>query len=375
MEFTKYSVHKIGELPATNTNEKNSGVAGAFSGIINNKLIIAGGANFMDKKPWEGGTKTIHDKIYAFELKNDTLSTINISVPLPEPLAYGASISMKDGILCIGGNSMIECSSKVFLIKWDETANDIIINNFPELPVPLNFSTAVLMDEVVYVIGGSTSPTGAETENYFFRLDLSKSNTPDFVWEKLPPYPGISRVLCVSVAQSNETRKCIYLFSGRNVSNPDKPVVLNDGLIYDPVLKKWDVVPMPSSSNFPVMAGSAFPSGINNIVFAGGVADSTFLKEQYLKIEIADAIKSKNVQKSDSLKSELIMFYNEHKGFSQKILIYNTLSNTISAAGNFNTFCPVTTCAISFKDGAIVASGEIKPGIRTPDIFIIKPSL
>jgi len=375
MEFTKYSVHKIGELPTSYSNVKNPGVAGAFSGLINNKLIIAGGANFMDKKPWEGGTKTIHDKIYAFELKNDTIKTISLSVPLPEPLAYGASISMKEGLLCIGGNSMTECSSKVFLIKWDETANDIIVKHFPELPVPLSFSTAVLIDEVVYVIGGSTSPSGAESENYFFRLDLSKSNTPDFVWDKLPPYPGISRVLCVSVAQSNKTRKCIYLFSGRNVSNPDKPVVLNDGLIYDPVLKKWDAVPTLSSSNFPVMAGSAFPSESSNIVFLGGVTDSIFLKEQYLKIEIADAIKSKNVQKTDSLKSELIMFYNEHKGFSQKIMIYNTLSNTISAAGNFNTFCPVTTCAISYKDGAIVASGEIKPGIRTPDIFIIEPSL
>ena len=371
-ELTKYSAKKIGELPAKCINEKNPGVAGAFSGIINDKLIIAGGANFMDKKPWEGGTKTYHDKIYAFELKNDSLKTIDLTVTLPEPLAYGASISMKEGILCIGGNGPVECSSKVYLIKWDEAANDIIINYFPELPAPLSFSTAVMIDEVVYVTGGSSSPGGVETQNYFFMLDLSKRNTPEFEWEKLPPYPGISRILSVSVAQSNETRKCIYLFSGRNISNTDKPVVLNDGLIYDPVSKKWDTIPMPYSLNFPVMAGSAFPSGKNNIVFIGGVADTIFLKELHLKIDIADAIQRENELKSDSLKVELNRFYNEHQGFSSKILIYNTRSNTISTAGNFNTFCPVTTSAIPYMDGAIVASGEIKPGIRTPDIFIIK---
>jgi len=98
------------------------------------------------------------------------------------------------------------------------------------------------------------------------------------------------------------------------------------------------------------------------------------LKEQQLKLELSDAINQQNNSKTDTLKSELIGFYNKHKGFSQKILIYNTVSNTIIPGGNFNTLCPVTTAAIPFKDGAIIASGEITPGVRTADIFSINSS-
>ena len=375
MEINEFMVHKIGELPRSEPNLSNPGVAGAFSGIINNKLIIAGGANFPDKMPWEGGAKVIHDKIDVFEIIDDKLKTIGTSVNLAEPLAYGSSVSLTDGVLCIGGNNPENTSSKVFLIKWNAEANDIFIQPFPELPDPLCYSAAVLSENVVYVIGGASSQNGTTQKNYFYGLDLSKKNTSVFGWEKLSPYPGIARTFGVAAAQSNGKRKCIYLFSGRNTNNPDNPVVFNDGLVYDPTDRQWNRIPQNSASGFHVMAGSAFSDGKNSIVFAGGVSDSIFLKEQRLKFEMADAVTRKNKIRTDLLKNELLLFYTEHKGFSQKILIYNTVSNTIKSGGSFNTFCPVTTNAIPFKEGAIIAGGEITPGVRTPDIFSIRSSL
>ncbi len=44
------------------------GFAGAFAGISHGTLLVAGGANFPDKKPWEGGQKVWHDNVYALEL-------------------------------------------------------------------------------------------------------------------------------------------------------------------------------------------------------------------------------------------------------------------------------------------------------------------
>ena len=279
----KFSVKKIGELPASVFKEKNGGVAGAFSGIIPNKLIIAGGTNFPDKKPWEGGTKIFFDKIYLFEIVKDTLQPINQSVLLPEPLAYGASVSLPEGVLCIGGNGPTQCSSKVFLIRWSETDQKLIVDAYPELPVSLSFTTAVLSDNNIYVTGGSATPDALDNQKYFFRLSLSKINTPLFKWEKLPPYPGLSRMFCVSVAQSNGVRECVYLFSGRNLCSPDKPVVMNDGLVYDPVLQKWDNVRTDSPASFPVMAGTAFHYGSDNIVFVGGAQTQHFTKNINLK--------------------------------------------------------------------------------------------
>lgn len=367
-----FTSKKIGELPPSVLTEKNKGVAGAFSGIVHDKLIVAGGTYFPDKKPWEGGIKIYEDKIYAFALRKDTVLSVPVAAKLPEPVAYGASITLPDGILCIGGNGPVKCTSKVFLIKWNEQTGNPDIELYPELPVPLSYSTATLLNNVIYLTGGSAAADGKETNNYFFRLDLSLRDKSEFAWEKLPPYPGIARILSVSAAQSNGTRDCLYLFSGRNVSNPEKPVVLKDGLVYDPVAQKWEQVQADSPGAFQVMAGNAFPYGTDKIVFIGGAPDSTFLKEQSLKNELALSTTNQTIEKSERIKATLLGYYNGHPGFSSGILVYNTLTKCITPAGTFPAFCPVTTHAIPYEKGAIIACGEIKPALRTPEIFNIQ---
>ena len=49
------------------------GLAGAFSGCIGDFLFIAGGANFPDTTPWNGGTKTWWNTLYYKNL-NDASS-------------------------------------------------------------------------------------------------------------------------------------------------------------------------------------------------------------------------------------------------------------------------------------------------------------
>ena len=363
-----FSAQKIGELPAHALNQKSKGLAGAFSGIVHNKLIVAGGCFFPDKMPWEGGTKIYEDNIYAFILDKDTAQTIPLNSRLPETVAYGASVTLPDGILCIGGNNQDKCTSKVFLMKWDEESAKVVTVDYPDLPVPLSLATAILLDNYVYVAGGSSLPDGKETNNFFYRMDVSKNNMQSSNWEELPPYPGIPRILSVTAVQSNGVRKCLYLFSGRNVTNPDIPVVLNDGLRYDPELRKWDPVESNSEEGFPLMAGSAFPFGSHDIVFVGGVSDSVYMKGQLLTIALG---KATTTLETDRIKTEIIHSNNDHQGFSSHILIYNTVKKTIKQAGTFTGNCPVTTCAIPFRNGAIVACGEIKPGRRTPDIYMI----
>src|SRR5690554_4213129 len=52
------------ELPAI---PDAAGLAGAFSGVSNGALLIAGGANFPGGMPWEGGAKAWHDEIYVLD--------------------------------------------------------------------------------------------------------------------------------------------------------------------------------------------------------------------------------------------------------------------------------------------------------------------
>ena len=43
------------------------GFAGSFAGTTSGALVVAGGANFPDRKPWEGGTKVWSDRVFVLE--------------------------------------------------------------------------------------------------------------------------------------------------------------------------------------------------------------------------------------------------------------------------------------------------------------------
>lgn len=263
----KVNVKIVGELPQLENGAKNQGIAGAFSRIVNDKLIVAGGANFPDALPREGGTKVFYKKGYVFEIGDDTLMSFFEPFDLPDPVAYGCSVSLPEGVLCIGGNDQGKCFSKVYLIGEDENSGALKTTDFPDLPVPLSFASAVVFEDNVYIVGGSSLASGEDSGSYFFKLDLAKRNANNFAWEKLPPFQGPGRIYPVVVVQSNGNQPCIYLFSGRNVPKDGAVKVFDDGMYYDPVTKVWMAIGKNNSLSFPVMAGSAFPYGANDIVF------------------------------------------------------------------------------------------------------------
>ena len=41
------------------------GFAGLFAGVSGGALLVAGGANFPDAKPWEGGKKVWYDTVFV----------------------------------------------------------------------------------------------------------------------------------------------------------------------------------------------------------------------------------------------------------------------------------------------------------------------
>ena len=55
------------ELPASNGQSKSLGFAGPINGVNNNVLVVAGGANFPDGLPWEGGKKYYSNEIFVLQ--------------------------------------------------------------------------------------------------------------------------------------------------------------------------------------------------------------------------------------------------------------------------------------------------------------------
>ena len=102
-------------LPGCAGMPENVGLAGAYSGIVEGKLLVLGGANFPDKYPWEGGTKTWWSTLYSYDLQTGKWTVYDDF--LDRPLAYGVSISLPEGLLCFGGCDRTQCSDNVFLIN------------------------------------------------------------------------------------------------------------------------------------------------------------------------------------------------------------------------------------------------------------------
>ncbi len=370
----QFSVTNFGELPTDLSCKEGPDITGVFSGVYRNYLLIAGGLSPDKENIEQSGTQVFSDRIHVFRIDGDSLHLIDDSRKLPEPIAWGASVSLPDGVLCIGGSSEGTCLRKVFLMKWDDKTKEVSFENFPSLPEPLSFMSAVLLDNRVYVAGGSSSPDGTDTGNYFYQLDLSKQNKPGFMWEKLPAFPGKGRIFALAVAQSNGVRACTYLFGGINVDRSKELTVLRDGLVYDPVLQRWDRVLTGDSIRFTVITGSSFPVGASSIAFVGGGAEKLFYKEQSLKAHMGKAIRDRDTSLISESRRDLINYNIGHPGFSGNILLYNTITGVFSQAGKLETSLSVTSGLGAWQGGIFLSSGKITPVTGTPRLLYVKPA-
>ena len=66
-------------------------------------------------------------------------------------------------------------------------------------------------------------------------------------------------------------------------------------------------------------------------------------------------------------------FVRRHPGFPKRAWAYHTITDTWADAGP-TPACPVTTPAVAFGDGVVLVSGEVRPRVRSPQVWEISPS-
>ena len=160
------------DLPPSDRQKTQLGLAGAFSGASHGVIIVAGGANFPNGMPWDGGNKEWYDEVYVF---NNGKWHVDRRFTLPTGLAYGSSIQLDEGVLCVGGDDGKQKSKQVFLLSWDEEAQRIIKEDYPPLPVPLAYMSGDVVGSTVYITGGISDHSSTK---HFFALNLSKKACP-----------------------------------------------------------------------------------------------------------------------------------------------------------------------------------------------------
>lgn len=349
----------IAELPPFRDQSKSIGVAGPVVGIINNKLIVAGGANFPDKMPWQGGKKIYYNNISIFNKEKEQVFQEKIQNSLTSNIAYAANCITPLGVVYAGGENELGLSDKVYLLQWDEASNNLRQTKLPDLPVETTNGSLVCIDNTIYFLGGETL---TNTTNQFYSLNLIKINLG---WMTLPVLPKPLSNMVV-VAQYLNGQKQIYLMGGRAKQKNGISDFSSDVYSFDIHLKIWD---KKKSLPYPLSAGTGAVFSEKYILLFGGDQGERFNK-------VEQTISNINLEKEQFKKENLISIKNKllesHPGFSNEILLYNTQKNIWLSNGFIPFNASVTTNLVQWGDEIIIPSGEIKAGVRTPRIISAK---
>ena len=339
------------------------GFAGPINGISNDVLIVSGGANFPDKMPWEGGKKSYSKTIHVLEKCKDTF-TWNAAVKseLVEPIAYCGSTSTNLGVVYVGGENENGLSNKAYLLKWNAAKKEVETKSLADFPIAVANISLIHIGNIVYAVGGDEA---TKSSDLFVSLDLNEENPQ---WKTLPNLP-LALANAVVIAQKGKNGTNIYVVGGRTKTATGISDLHNTTFVFDVKKQTWNTAATISdgknTTNFSAGAGVAV--GSNSILIVGGDDGVIFHQIETYLSQIAKA-------KSDEEKAELIAKKNKlvtnHPGFYNGILLYNTLTDEWSKIGELPFLPHVTTPAVLWDKKIILSNGEIKPGIRTPNVML-----
>lgn len=349
------------ELPIADGLEKQVGLAGASSGLSNDVMLIVGGSNFEDGIPWSGGQKKYFNDIYVVQKDGKNFIWAKKTYKLPFNLAYAATVSMPQGLVCIGGENENGISQKVLLLQWNIEKQTIDFHFLPDLPFGITNPSATILENKIFVMGGETK---TETLNSFYQLNINSDNTQ---WQKLPDLP-LALSHSVAVIQS----KNIYLLGGRAKTESGISKLSNKVFRFDPKKNEWKTIKNIADRNIEIpalSAGVGVALGKDKILLIGGDKGNIFSQIEMYNAKI---IQSKDENEKSSLQKEKVAILENHQGFSKDIYEYNIRKNSWTKFGEMPMITPVTTNLVKWGDVIFIPSGEIKPGIRTTNILIGK---
>ena len=347
--FTAYTMaqnsNSIQRLVGFPTEEQgfDKGVSACYCGVINGYLYIAGGCNFPDKPVAEGGKKRFYKAIYAAKLnaEGNRLEWKTVG-QMPQPAAYGVSVTYENSLILVGGNN--ETGGLTTAIRLRPTATGMQQETLPSLPHALDNMAGAVVGHILYVVGGNCE--GVATQKVW-SLDLK--NTAKEGWKEEPSIPGIARVQPIAAALAGDL---LGVWGGFAPKTDSKAAQLAmNGASYNAGCGTWTALPVPTDAlGEEVFTGgaTAIATPQKGVVVVGGVNKDVFLA----------AI--------NKLPEGYLLHEPEWYRFNSRVLCYRDGTWTqllqhpsVARAG----------CALAYWDGWVyVVGGELKPGIRTPEI-------
>ncbi|MBQ9191442.1 MAG: sodium/solute symporter [Bacteroidaceae bacterium] len=412
------------------------GVSGAFAGQLpDGRIVVAGGCNFPDVPAAEGGKKVFYTDIFAIaptdlatpappsaSVSASSPTSTSASSPdtsllgvgggsasaqwqrissLPCALAYGASVTTPEGLVCLGGTSDGQKSEDFAVLLSTDKNGQLQSQNLPILPVSLDNFAAAYGDGYIYAAGGLHN--GIPNRRAFrlhWPLPTAWFETQTgAAWEELPQLPGPARVQPVAVVQKGAIGSNFYLLGGYD---PRYRKAVANGAFYDPRKNNWYATSLmttnilsskeSSSQQAPspivspdeegereicLVGASAIPSGAAHILCFGGVDKRIFEQALDRNYQLSDTTIQTAVRLAQ-LREEMYYYMTQVPSwyrFRRSLLVYHTITDSwaevfdsplIARAGA--AVVPVTSAAGSASLSALVIGGEEKPGVRSSDV-------
>lgn len=358
-------------LPELYVFEKNGlkeGVSAAFGGVLENAVLIAGGCNFPDIAAANGGKKVYYDQIYLLRDPESSGAKWEKAGRLPYCVANGASVTLPQGVVCIGGCNSTGSFRQVWLLKCNNIRSSVSVDSLPALPVAMDNLGAATDGRNIYVAGGNCE--GRPANRCFVLRGLEAQN-----WEELPFFPGPARLQPVGALCGGK----FYLMGGfQPVQDNHECIVSTDGLVYSPNDNSWsevvEICPKGGKQATALVGAAGMVLDEEKIVFLGGVDWSVFKRAVDMPILQKQAEEMGQIDELERLKKEQAMYLKrdpEWYEFNSRILFYDTQKNVWTSIGGRPELARAGAVVVYYKGKLIIVNGEIKPGIRSAGVYMI----
>ncbi len=348
-----------GELPSDHKGESAKGLAGPVTGAHHRMIIIGGGANFPDSMPWQGGKKKYYQQVFVFRVTDKKFVPVDGSFRLPEPVAYAATCTTPLGVFYAGGENENGVSRKAYLLQWDRQKKDLKCKELPLLPDGLTNAACAAWGNHVYIAGGEN---GKEVVASCWSIDLDNISAG---WKEWPSLPHPVSHAGLAVIQ-NKTTSAIFLLGGRRKIPESISELYQSVYRLDLNNRTWTAMPdLP----YPLSAGTCIYVGDDNIYLFGGERGTVFSKVEACLVAISKESRQSEREKLVEQKNQLLR---THPGFSREVICYNTNIGSYKISGLIPYPTPVTTTAFWYRNAVIIPSGEIRAGVRSPQLLLAK---
>lgn len=335
-----------GDLAPAAGYTENIGVAGPLCGSYGDYIIVGGGANFPQGGPLVGGPKKTYPDVYVYHVKGERMQLTD-QLQMPYEIGYGATVSTPEGVYYIGGSTDPEGAKAISLMTVNQQGK-LAGQEIGKLPFTVQNIAAAVVKHKLYLVAGKQD---GKLSNKAWCYDLQTKEI-----KELAAYPGEPREQVVGKVLAGR----FYVFSGGS------SVCYTDGYAYDFSSDSWTPAADVTNSKgekVSLLGANSVQLNENEMLVVGG-----FNKAVY-----DNAVANLTSLQGDALADFRQAYFGADPAefkWNRELLIFNAKKNSWRSIGQVPFDAPCGEGLVLIDNKLFSINGEIKPGVRTPRMYL-----